>query len=113
MTGNGADPIEPPDTAGPAEPTQSSQSSQLLGGEWPLAVVLAALGLGLLLVALTEGFRLGTVIIGAAAVLAGWLRAFLPTDRAGLLAVRSRQVDVGLYLAAGMGVVVVALVVPT
>jgi hypothetical protein len=90
-----------------------TRPAQPLGGEWPLALVLAVLGLGLLLVALTEGFRLGTVIIGAAAVLAGWLRAFLPTDRVGLLAVRSRQVDVGLYLAAGMSVVVVALVVPT
>jgi hypothetical protein len=43
----------------------------------------------------------GTGLFAGAMLLAGLIRAILPTSRVGLLAVRARWVDVFLYLALG------------
>ena len=79
--------------------------------EWPLVLVLLVAAAGLLVVALVD-FRGGTVVLGAACLLAGVLRAVLRGRTAGLLAVRSRWVDVVLMLALGAGLVTLALSVP-
>jgi hypothetical protein len=72
----------------------------------PLILVLAVLVIGLVRIVMYH-WREGTVLIGIALVLAGLLRALLPTERVGLVAVRGRGVDVLLY--AGLGVAVMAV----
>ena len=85
----------------------------MLRTEWPLAVVGAVALVGLLLVAAgVGGFRLGATLVGSSLMLGALLRAGLPEQRAGLLAVRSRAYDVVLLLCLGAGVVVLAGLVP-
>jgi hypothetical protein len=79
--------------------------------QWPLLVVIVAVGIGLLLVA-AERWRSGLVLMGLALVLAGLLRLLLPLRRIGFLAVRSRPVDVALTTAAGLTIAVIALAIP-
>jgi len=79
--------------------------------QWPLLVVIVAVGIGLLLVA-TGAWRSGLVVMGLALVLAGLLRLLLPLRRIGFLAVRSRPVDVTLTLGVGLVVAVTALAIP-
>lgn len=86
------------------------------GGSWlsrlpaesPMLAVLAVAAVGLLRVA-TANWREGSVLLGTALLLAALLRVVLPTDRAGLLAIRGWAVDVLSY--SGLGVVVVLLAV--
>ncbi|OLT21871.1 hypothetical protein BJF78_33725 [Pseudonocardia sp. CNS-139] len=68
----------------------------------PLALVLLIAAAGMVRV-LTQHWREGAVLLGGAMIVAAVLRAVLPSDRVGLLAVRSRPVDVLCY--AGFGVV--------
>lgn len=84
---------------------------QLVLGQWPLAVVLLGVSVGLAWVGLTHWKR-GSFTIGSAFLLGAALRAFLPADRVGLLGVRRRWVDVVCLLLAGAGIVTLALVVP-
>jgi Protein of unknown function (DUF3017) len=85
-------------------PTRHSR----LPAETPMLAVLAVAAVGLLRVA-TANWREGSVLLGGALILAAVLRAVLPPDRAGLLAIRSWAVDVLSY--AGLGVAVVLLAV--
>ena len=80
--------------------------------QWPLLVVIVAVGVGLLLVA-ADRWRSGLVVMGLALVLAGLLRLLLPVRRIGFLAVRSRPIDVALTTGVGVAVVVIALATPT
>jgi hypothetical protein len=77
----------------------------------PLAVVLAAVGVGLLVLALGH-WRVGLVVEGVALLAAAVLRLTLPVRRAGFLAVRSRPVDVLLVGGAGLALTVIALAIP-
>ncbi len=77
----------------------------------PLLAVLAAVGIGLVLVTV-EHWRKGLIVMGLALVGAALLRLFLPERRVGFLAVRSRPVDVVLIAAAGLALVVVSLAIP-
>jgi hypothetical protein len=52
------------------------------------------------------------VLMAAAVVFAGWLRALLPESRIGLLRVRSRRIDVAALFVLGVGLLVLALAVP-
>jgi Protein of unknown function (DUF3017) len=79
--------------------------------QWPLLVVIVAVGFGLLLVA-AERWRSGLVVMGLAMVLAGLFRLLMPVRRVGFLAVRSRPVDVALTIGVGVAVAVIALAVP-
>ena len=79
--------------------------------QWPLLVVIVAVGIGLLLVA-AERWRSGLVVMGLALVLAGVLRLLLPLRRIGFLAVRSRPGDGGLPLTGGVTVAAIALAIP-
>ena len=79
--------------------------------EWPLALVLAGVALGLGVVA-TGHFRRGTVVLAVATLLATALRAGLPERTAGLLVVRSRTLDVLVLAVLGLGLGLLGLVVP-
>jgi hypothetical protein len=81
-------------------------------GQWPLAVVAIAAGVGLALVGLHH-FRWGTLTIGFAALGGAILRGLLPTRRAGLLVVRTRAIDVVTMVLLGGGLVVLAVVTKT
>jgi hypothetical protein len=77
----------------------------------PLLSVLAAVGVGLLLVTF-EYWRRGLVVMGLALIGGAALRLALPLRRAGFLAVRSRLVDVLLLGGTGLVLVVIALAIP-
>ena len=72
----------------------------------PLMFVLFIAGAGMVRT-LTQHWREGAVLLGAALIVAAVLRVLLPADRVGLLAIRSRPVDVLCY--AGLGTAIAAL----
>jgi hypothetical protein len=72
----------------------------------PSAVVFLIAAAGLVRV-LTEHWRQGGVILGGAVLVAAVLRAVLDPDQLGLLAIRSRVIDVACY--AGLGIAMVLL----
>ena len=78
-----------------------------LPAESPMIAVLAMAAVGLLRVG-TANWREGSVLLGASLLLAAVLRILLPPDRAGLLAIRSRAIDVLAYTGLGLAVVVLA-----
>ena len=79
--------------------------------EWPLAVSLAVVVAGLVVVA-SGHFRRGTVVLAFGVTLALFLRLLLPSDRAGLLGVRSKKVDVVVLAVLAAGTSLLALWVP-
>jgi DUF3017 family protein len=76
----------------------------------PFALVLAVVLLGLLRILLYH-WREGTVLIGAALIMAAALRALLREEQAGLIAIRGRGVDVLTYGGFGVCVTAVALTI--
>ena len=74
-------------------------------------VVLALVSLSLVVVALGR-FRLGSLMLAVSVLLAFALRLVLPSDRAGLLAVRSKTVDLVVLGLLGGAITVFALWVP-
>ncbi|RJQ77066.1 DUF3017 domain-containing protein [Amycolatopsis panacis] len=70
------------------------------GREWTVHVPFAAV-LVLLLVAVERAFqyhwREGAVLVGVALLVAGVARAVLPVEKVGLLAIRSKTVDLVTY----------------
>jgi hypothetical protein len=107
---HGADSAHPPSDLDPDVAVAPRRRPRRLG-EWPLGVVLLGVVTGLLVVA-NNSFRAGTVLVGSSVVLATVLRAVLSERRAGLLVVRSRWVDVLTLGTFGIGLTVLALVVP-
>jgi uncharacterized membrane protein len=76
----------------------------------PFGLVLAVVLLGLLRILLYH-WRQGTVLIGAALIMAAALRALLRDEQAGLIAIRGRGVDVLTYAGFGVCVMAVALTI--
>lgn len=74
----------------------------------PLLLVLAVTTVGLIRI-LTYNWREGTALLGLALLLAALLRALIPPDRIGLVAIRSRAVDILLYSGLGLMILAVAL----
>ncbi|ONI85797.1 hypothetical protein ALI144C_11795 [Actinosynnema sp. ALI-1.44] len=72
-----------------------------LRDQWPFAVVLSIVVIGLVLVLLYH-WRKGTSLVGGALLVAAALRLLLPDSKAGLLAVRKRRVDILLYGGIGL-----------
>lgn len=58
---------------------------------------------------LTQHWREGAALLGVALLVAAVLRVALPDDRAGLLAIRGRMIDVLCY--SGFGIVIIVLAV--
>jgi hypothetical protein len=82
-----------------------------LVNEIPVVVVLAIGAVGLLVVA--QGYwRRGLLVVAGALLVAALLRLALPTRRAGLLAVRSKAIDVVVLGGFGSAMLLLAAVVP-
>jgi hypothetical protein len=83
---------------------------QTVGGVVYLVVVAATLtGLAL---TMAGAWRTGVVWMGASLVVGGGARLLLPERQAGMLRVRRKGPDVAMLLAAGVALVVLAIVVP-
>jgi hypothetical protein len=74
-------------------------------------VVLAMVVLGIMLVAASR-WRTGMSMVGVAFVVAFAMRAVLPEDRAGMLRVRRRSVDLLILGGCAAGILVLTVVVP-
>ena len=76
----------------------------------PMLAVLgiAAVGMGRVL---TQHWREGAVLLGGALLVAAALRMILSTERSGLLAIRSRVIDVLCYVGFGLAMVVLAVTI--
>jgi hypothetical protein len=79
-----------------------------LRDQWPFAVVLLIVAIGLVRIVMYH-WRDGTTLIGIGLVVAAVLRLLLPDTRAGLLAVRKRRVDMLLYGGFGLMIVYISL----
>ena len=80
--------------------------------QWPFLLVLAGVLAGLAVVVLLDRFRRGSILMAGAVVFGAWLRALLPPEKAGLLQVRTRAFDVLTLVVLGVGLTVLALIVP-
>lgn len=79
--------------------------------EWaPAAIVLLIAAAGMTRV-LTEHWRQGGVLLGGALLVAAALRVALPPERVGLLAIRSRVLDVVCYAVPGLVTVLLAVTI--
>ena len=75
--------------------------------QWPILSV-AAIGLVALALVAAGFWRRGTLLIGIGVGLAAGLRLALPEDRAGVLVVRTRTIDVAMMGAVCAAVVYIA-----
>lgn len=75
---------------------------------WSVTVLLSTIAVILIL---ADSFKFGVLVFAAAASLLALARASGATDR--LLHVRSKQVDVIIYLAFAASLILLALVIPT
>ncbi|MDR0837900.1 MAG: DUF3017 domain-containing protein [Propionibacteriaceae bacterium] len=78
--------------------------------QWPLILVIGAFCVGLALIYF-DYWRRGSFIVGGAVGLAGFLRLVLPERLVGLLAVRSKALDVCFAVGAGALIMVLSLAV--
>ncbi|PPK69664.1 DUF3017 domain-containing protein [Actinokineospora auranticolor] len=76
----------------------------------PFAMVMAVVVLGLVRI-MQYYWREGSLWIGLALLLAGGLRVLLRDEQAGLLAIRSRAIDLLLYGLFGVLVIAVAVTI--
>lgn len=97
------------------EETSATRSAAKLAArgltQWPMMLVLAVVGVGMVLAELHH-WRRGSFVIGGAMLLAAFLRAVLPDRLAGLLVVRSKWLDLIAMISLGVAICVLALLVP-
>jgi hypothetical protein len=79
--------------------------------QWPLALVLLGLAVGLLVLTFYD-FRVGSIMLGIAVLFGAALRTVLSHERAGLLAIRSRPVDLVTMYGLAVALTTVAVLVP-
>jgi hypothetical protein len=79
--------------------------------QWPIVLVLSGVSIAMVLIGL-DYFRRGCVVLSASVLLAAFLRLLLPDADAGMLAVRSRKVDVVVLGILGFGLTVFTFWVP-
>lgn len=79
--------------------------------QWPLALVLLTVASGLMILTFVD-FRVGAIVLGTSLVFAGALRTVLTQERAGLLAIRGRPIDLMTMYGLGVALTTVAVVVP-
>ncbi|MCT2586092.1 DUF3017 domain-containing protein [Actinophytocola gossypii] len=76
----------------------------------PFGLVMGVVALGLVRIIMYH-WREGTVLMGGALILAAGLRVLLSDEQAGLIAIRSRAVDVLTYTGFGVCMMAVALTI--
>ncbi|CAB4879309.1 MAG: DUF3017 domain-containing protein [Actinobacteria bacterium] len=79
--------------------------------QWPITVVLLGIGISLFMIA-TDHFRRGSIVLSASVMLAMFLRLMLPSADAGMLAVRTRRIDVIVLATLAIGLSVFTYWVP-
>jgi len=79
--------------------------------EWPITLVLAGVAIAMVFIAL-DSFRRGSVVLSASVLLAAFLRLLLSDRDAGMLAVRTKKVDVITLGLLGLGVTIFTFWVP-
>ena len=97
----------------PSDPGHDEDRRRLprtIGG-WFYLVVLAATGVGIVVVA-TGNWRVGTRWIGGALLFAALIRLVLPARDAGMLAVRHRSVDCVMLAGVGVMLLILAETIP-
>jgi multisubunit Na+/H+ antiporter MnhB subunit len=99
-----------PDGSAAVVPIRPSTPRNRLA-QWPIALVLAGVGVAMILIGL-DYFRRGCVVLSASVLLAAFLRMLLPEADAGWLAVRSRKIDVIILGILGVGLTVFTFWVP-
>ena len=74
----------------------------------PFAAVLIVVAVGMLRIVMYH-WREGTVLIGGSLLLAALLRVLISEDQIGLIALRSKVIDVFLYSGFGLVLILVAV----
>ncbi|GAB0102404.1 DUF3017 domain-containing protein [Nocardia sp. JMUB6875] len=90
-----------------APESRSSRAGAFVRDNLPMLLVAAVLVVAVVLLA-WDRWRRGTYVFGGATLLAAALRMMLPTDRAGLLAVRGKAFDVAWLTVLGGVIIVLA-----
>jgi Protein of unknown function (DUF3017) len=94
------EPIEPPEESEESEEPVERRYPSTIGGAFYLGILIAtAIGIGI--VYRSHDWRVGVRVVAGALLAAALLRLVLPQRDAGMLAVRSRAVDVGLLVVVG------------
>ncbi|HUV47563.1 MAG TPA: DUF3017 domain-containing protein [Actinomycetes bacterium] len=104
---------EPPEVRldGEGNPIDDQPLIERTIDQWPLALVLLGLVAGLVVLSFFD-FRAGSMILGVAIIFAGALRLVLPRERAGLLAIRGRPIDLVTMFGLGIALTTVAVLIP-
>lgn len=79
--------------------------------QWPITIVLIGITIALLMIAM-DHFRRGSIVLSASVMLAAFLRLLLPEGEAGMLAVRSKPVDITVLGCLAIGLSVFTFWVP-
>jgi len=79
--------------------------------QWPIVLVLSGVAVAMVLIGL-DYFRRGCVVLSASVLLAAFLRMLLPEADAGMLAVRSKRIDVLVLGVLGVGLTIFTFWVP-
>lgn len=78
--------------------------------QWPLLIVVGGVALGLAIaVFATDGWRAGSVVIGASLCVGALERILLPRRNAGLMEVRGQAFDVAVLALTGAAIITLAL----
>ncbi len=101
----------PPRLDGEGNPIDDQPLIERTIDQWPLALVLLGLASGLAILSFGD-FRIGSIVLGASVLLGAALRTVLTHERAGLLAIRSRPVDLVTMYGLGLALTTLAVVVP-
>lgn len=101
--------IAPGGTADPDPPPRGRLSR--FARQWPGLLVLLVVTVGVA-AALDHHWRKGVYVVGAGLAVACVLRAVLPAPRVGMLAVRSRRVDVLQTGVVGVGLLLLGALIP-
>jgi hypothetical protein len=104
---------EPPEVRldGEGNPIDDQPLIERTIDQWPLALVLLGLVAGLVVLSFFD-FRAGSMILGVAIIFGGALRLVLPRERAGLLAIRGRPIDLLTMFGLGIALTTVAVLIP-
>ena len=98
-----SEPEPPPESIEPSEESEEQLERRYpstIGGAFYIGILIAtAFGIGI--VYRSHDWRLGVRVVAGALLAAALLRLILPQRDAGMLAVRSRMVDVGLLVVVG------------